>query len=139
MKKVFALAFVALSLMTSCSSDDSVSVTEEKIAKRWYIKSYVSEGQTVVYQHQSCEKDYVHFFNDGTSEQQEIYDCAPFDVDVYYSNWAFEGKNISFDFFESPYNGKITKLDNNNLQITVVDDFDEDGNAEDIKINFTSN
>lgn len=136
MKKVFALAFVALSLMTSCSSDESVSVTEEKLVKKWYYKSFQANGQTDVYEHQLCSKDYVQFLADGTYIEHYINTCSPLDTETFTGSWVLEGNTVAVSIDGDNYNGKITKITDTELQITEEGDYDEDGDDEKSRTNF---
>ena len=43
---------------------------------------------------------------------------------------AIEGEN---------YSGKVTKLSDTQLQLTVRADYDDDGDEENVKVNFTNN
>lgn len=139
MKKLFALAFVALSLMTSCSSDESVSVTEEKLVKKWYYKSFQANGETDAYGHQACSKDYIQFLADGTYIEHYVNTCSPLDTETFTGSWVLEGNTVAVSIDGDNFSGKVTKISATELQITQNGDYDEDGDDEKIKANFTNN
>lgn len=138
MKKLFALAFVALSLMTSCSSDDSVSVTEEKLAKKWYFKSSKANGQTEVYEHLPCAKDYIEFLADGSYKENYVEQCSPLSTTIDTGNWILEGNTISISAEGNLFDAKVNKISSSEMQLTVVADEDGDGDEEKIITTFTS-
>lgn len=138
MKKLFAFAFIALSLFSSCSSDDSVNVTEEKLTKKWYYKSYQANGTTEVYEHQSCTKDYMEFIADGSYKESYVQTCSPLSIGTSTGNWTLDGNEVFIVLEGESYSGKITSISDTKLQITVVADYDDDGDDENIKANFTS-
>ncbi len=139
MKKIFSLAFIALSLFSSCSSDDSVDASEEKLAKKWYYKNYQANGQTEVYEHMTCTKDYVEFLVDGTYKEFYVEQCTPLSTSVDTGNWDLEGNTVYVTLSGDSFSGKITSISSTALQITIVGDYDDDGDEENIKVNFTNN
>lgn len=139
MKKVFAFAIVALSLVTSCSSDDSLSVTEEKLVKKWYFKSSQANGQTEVYDHLTCGKDYIEFLPDGNYSEYYVNECNPTSAGTETGNWDLEGNTVFVSLSGNSFSGKVTELSSTKLQITLVADYDDDGDTENVKVNFTNN
>lgn len=139
MKKLFASTFIALALFSSCSSDDSVNVTEEKLAKKWYYKSYQANGTTEVYEHESCAKDYAEFLANGSYVESYVQNCSPLSIGTSSGNWTLDGSRVFVTLEGESFNGKITSISDTKLQITVVGDYDDDGDDENIKVNFTSN
>jgi hypothetical protein len=139
MKKLFVLALVSLSFLSSCSSDDSVNVSEGKLTKKWYYKSYQFKGTTEVYEHMSCGKDYMEFKLDGSYVEFYINDCEPTDYGTSTGNWILEGNTVIVASNGENFSGKITKLNDTNLQISIMADYDDDGVDEKVKVNFTSN
>ena len=139
MKKLFVFAFVSLSMLSSCSSDDSVNVSEEKLTKKWYYKSYQANGATEAYNHLPCGKDYVEFLADGSYIEFYINDCDPTISGFSTGNWVLDGSTVAVAIEGDNYSGKVTKLSNTDLQLTVTADYDDDGDEEKVKVNFTSN
>lgn len=139
MKKVLALAFVAISFLTSCSSDETVSVTDEKLKRKWYFRSYQSQGETVQYVHQNCVKDYFELLSDGVFTNNYVTSCGPLIYFTSTGSWTVSGDLITTNESGESKTGKITKLSDTNLQITYQGDFDEDGEEETMKVNYTIN
>ncbi len=139
MKKIVVFAFTALLSLLSCSSDDSVNVSEEKLAKKWYHKSSQANGSTEAYEHMPCGKDYIEFLADGTYKEFYINECEPTVSGESIGNWVLEGNTVSVAIEGESYGGKITKLSDTVLQITFVADYDDDGDEENVRVNFTSN
>lgn len=139
MKKVVAFALVALSLLASCSSDESISVSEEKLIRKWYFKSFKVEGETIQYDHQDCVKDYLELFPDGVYTNNYVTSCAPLNYFTDAGSWTLSGDEITFNDSGDVKIGKITQLTSTNLQITVQGDFDDDGDEETMKTNYTVN
>jgi major membrane immunogen (membrane-anchored lipoprotein) len=139
MKKLILFAFVSLSVLSSCSSDDAVNVSEEKLTKKWYYKSYQSNGNTEAYEHLPCGKDYMQFLADGTYVEYYVNDCDPIDDGSSTGNWVLDGNTVFVTIDGDAFDGKITKLSATDLQITVMADYDGDGEDEKVKVNFKSN
>ena len=139
MKKLFLFAFVSLSLFSSCSSDDSINVTEEKLTKKWYYKSYKVNGTTGAYEHLPCGKDYIELLPDGIYREFYINECDPIVSGTSTGSWIIDGTTIAIAIEGDSYSGKITKLSATDLQIKATTDFDEDGEDEVVLLNYTSN
>jgi len=134
-----AFAFTALLLMSSCSSDDSVNVSEEKLAKKWYYKSYQVNGQIYPFEHMSFGKDYMELVAGGTYVEYYINSCEPFDDGTSTGSWVLEGSTLAIAIGDGFEGGKITKLTDTELQYIENKDFDDDGDTEKVKYTFTSN
>ena len=139
MKKIVFFAFILLSTLSSCSSDDSVSVSEEKLIKKWYYKSYQANGTTEAYDHLPCGKDYMEFLADGLYKEFYINECNPTASGSSTGSWVIEGSTVAVSIEGENYSGKVTKLTTTDLQITLMADFDDDGDEEKVRANYTSN
>ena len=140
MKKLFLFAFVSLSLFSSCSSDDdSINVTEEKLTKKWYYKSFQANGSTEAYEHLPCAKDYIEFLADGVYKEYYINECNPTVSGSSTGSWIIEGSTVAVAIEGENYSGIVTKLTSTDLQLTVTGDYDDDGDEEKAKVNITSN
>ncbi|WNM17862.1 lipocalin family protein [Flavobacterium capsici] len=139
MKKLIVVALAVVALFASCSSDDSVKVTEEKLAKKWYYKSDQANGNTYPYEHMSCAKDYIQFLADGSYLEYYITTCTPLNFGTSTGNWVLDGNTVTVSIDGDINSGKITSISDTALQISVVYDYDGDGDEETVKVNFTSN
>ena len=139
MKKLFVFAFVSLSMLSSCSSDDSVNVSEEKLTKKWYYKSYQVNGQIYPFEHMSCGKDYMELLANGTYIEYYVNTCNPIDDGISSGNWVLEGNTLAIAIGDGFEGGKITKLTDTELHVTATKDFDDDGDTEKVKYTFTNN
>lgn len=139
MKKLFLFALASIAMLSSCSSDDSVKVTEDKLTKKWYYKSYQANGETEVYDHLSCAKDYVEFLPNGSYIEFYVNNCSPLETGSSTGNWDLDGNTVAVAIDGENYSGKVTKLSDTELQLTVRADYDDDGDEENVKVNFTNN
>jgi hypothetical protein len=139
MKKIFLLPILSLLMLSSCSSDDSVTVSEEKLTRKWYYKSYQANGTTDAYEHLPCAKDYVEFLANGTYIEYYITNCNPTSIGNSTGSWILEGSTVAVAIDGENYSGKVTKLTTTDLQLTLTADYDDDGDEEKVRVNFTSN
>ena len=139
MKKIFLLPILSLLMLSSCSSDDSINVSEDKLIKKWYYKSYQANGTTEAYEHLPCGKDYMEFLADGLYKEVYINECNPTSGGTSTGSWVLEGSTVAVAIEGENYSGKVTKLSTTELQITLMADFDDDGDEEQVRANFTSN
>lgn len=139
MKKIVFFAFVLVSSLSSCSSDDAVNVSEEKLLKKWYYKSYQANGTLEAYDHLPCGKDYLEFLADGLYREVYINECNPTATGTSTGSWVLEGNTVAVAIEGENYSGTITKLSSTELQITLMADYDDDGDEEKVRINLTSN
>lgn len=139
MRKLFLFALASIAMLSSCSSDDSVNVTEDKLTKKWYYKSYQANGETEPYDHLPCAKDYVEFLSTGSYIEFYVSNCSPLQTDPSTGSWVLDGNTVAVAIDGENYSGKVTKLSDTELQLTVRADYDDDGDEENVKVNFTNN
>ncbi len=121
MKKSILLfsLFIILSLISCSNDDDTPSFSEEDLIGRWYfLENENSEGMVNAYglHQEMCEKDYVEFFANGTSEIINfVNNMCDFNEDE--NTWILEGNQLSF--FENDYT--IIVLTDTDLEIKSND------------------
>lgn len=142
MKKFLALGCLTALLFASCSDDDSSSVDMSKLVGKWYNASITANGQTIPYDdNEVCGKDYIEFTSDKVVKQVDVYDCdgnTPVS-DSYSGTYSTDGNKITITIFEQSATATVTRLDGNTLSVTYKEDFDEDGDTEDVTETYTKN
>lgn len=138
MKKLIVFALLAIVSFGCSSSDDSVSVTEEKLVGKWYYSTTKVAGQTFPYDdHEDCGKDYVEFKADGTLFDVDVWDCEVYDDLV--GTWTIDGNKIVIASFGEVLTGTVKKLNANTLVVSTKYDFFENGQEITVVETYTRN
>lgn len=143
MKKLLLFVSIFAISLVSCSDDDdnSTTVNEANLLKKWYFKEYVVAGQTIPYVNEPCGRDYMEFLTGGVYKEYYVYSCDPTEADTDTGAWALSGTTLTVNILGDTYSGTISSLTSTTMQLTTTADFDDDTSTPDvsIKINFTSN
>lgn len=137
MKKLSLLSLAVLSSFAiSCSSDDGPTTSGDLLGK-WYYKEYKVAGQTIPYDdHETCGKDYIQFYADGTGDNVDIWNCEP---DVAPFTYTRSGNNISVTSDGLTDVAQIVELSSTTFKVKVSYDFDGDGDDESVTEVYTRN
>ena len=102
--------------------------------------SSVVSGVEIPYQdHETCGKDYIEFFANGTANAVDVYSCESGAVpDVESSPYALKGNKITVIDGDEINELTIAKLNETTLHLKIRVDFDDDGDIDTIVEKFTS-
>ncbi len=88
-------------------------------------------GERIPYDdHEDCGRDYIEFKEDGTIWQMDVWDCKE-----YYEHTGV----YSISDGQLHLNGetvKVNELNSSNFSITGEEDYDEDGEMDEVTLNF---
>lgn len=130
---------MAAALLVSCSDDDSSSsVSVEKlVGKKWYYNSYKFAGQTIPYDdHEECGKDYIQFFDNGTAEDVDIWDC---EADIETGNFTLVGKTLTIVSDGDTQTATVKQLSSNKLILEATEDIEDTGSPIKFQVIYTTN
>jgi hypothetical protein len=139
MKKLAYLSALCLFLFsTSCNSDDDdnqqmdqIIVTSDLIVGKWYFVDIVVNGLSIPYDdHEDCGKDYIEFKDNGTLWQIDVWDCEEDAEQI--ATYSISDGNL---FIEGELID-VLALSSNILSIKAEEDYDDDGNLDEIISNF---
>lgn len=139
MKKLAYLSALCLFLFsTSCNSDDDdnqqmdqIIVTSDLIVGKWYFVDIVVNGLSIPYDdHEDCGKDYLDFKDNGTLWQIDVWDCEEDAEQI--ATYSISDGNL---FIEGELID-VLALSSNILSIKAEEDYDDDGNLDEIISNF---
>lgn len=132
MKKLYYLLLMVLPLltMTSCSDDDSETVTDSSsIVGKWVPDRTQVNGIAIEYEHGTCGKDYIEFKDDGTFEFVEIdNDCDRY---IQEGTYTVSGSTLEMTSGEASNEGTYTVM-NNILTFSDRYDYNGDGDVDDV-------
>lgn len=135
--RILQAAVCLIFLSTSCTKDDDntstngVTVKKELLVGKWYFVDQVINGERIPYDdHEDCGRDYVEFKEDGTIWQMDVWDC-----EEYYEHTGV----YSISDGQLHLNGetvKVIELNSSKFSITGEEDYDEDGEMDEVTLNF---
>ncbi|MGA8854772.1 MAG: lipocalin family protein [Christiangramia sp.] len=124
MKKILIL-LLSMSLLTSCSDDDSNSSDGTQIVGKWYLESVRSVGGDNLLN--ECNQDsFIQFNTDGTANS-EFYGDSSGECEIESDDsgdWKFEGgNNYTFyvPYFEEDTTGSVNFTSDNQFIFTSPD------------------
>ena len=133
MKKISKLLTIAFAttLLFSCSNDDDNGNNQADIVGKWAFYNEVVNGQTIPYDdHETCGKDYIEFKNDNTFEVVDIWDCEVYVDDE--GSYSINGNTLTIMGLSM----EISQLTDTQLSLNYSEDYDGDGDLEEVTLNF---
>lgn len=120
---------LASALLFSCSSDDDNNASASIVGKWAFIDTVVNGVSEPYDDHEACGKDYVEFKADNTYISVDVWDCEEYPDD--YSTYSVNGNMITINNETS----EIIQLTNTHLSIKAMEDYDNDGELDELILN----